>query len=125
DVEVKLDIDDLYSDVIHSIIKDITNEYYSINIHDLIKILNEYKYEDMNEDQKVEFIKTYFINKSKYDKNTDLDKIARSIVQSLDFLSVYKDSFSESKLNPQALNEYKTILAPKVQEINKYKNEVK
>ncbi|MCV3382224.1 hypothetical protein L8V77_07575, partial [Campylobacter sp. IFREMER_LSEM_CL2127] len=117
DVEVKLDIDDLYSDVIDSIIKDITNEYFSINIHDLIKILNEYKYENMNEDQKVEFIKTYFINKSKYDKNTDLDKIARSVVQSLDFASVYQGNFSEGKLNASALKEYKNNLAPKTQKI--------
>ncbi|EPP8197130.1 hypothetical protein ACUVGL_001587, partial [Campylobacter lari] len=117
DVEVKLDMDDLYSDVIDSIIKDITNEYFSINIHDLIKILNEYKYENMNEDQKVEFIKTYFINKSKYDKNTDLDKIARSVVQSLDFASVYQGNFSEGKLNASALKEYKNNLAPKTQKI--------
>ncbi|EAK9955292.1 filamentous hemagglutinin N-terminal domain-containing protein, partial [Campylobacter lari] len=117
DVEVKLDMDDLYSDVIDSIIKDITKEYFSINIHDLIKILNEYKYENMNEDQKVEFIKTYFINKSKYDKNTDLDKIARSVVQSLDFASVYQGNFSEEKLNASALKEYKNNLAPKTQKI--------
>ncbi|WP_410689844.1 hypothetical protein [Campylobacter lari] len=124
DVEVKLDMDDLYSDVIDSIIKDITKEYFSINIHDLIKILNEYKYENMNEDQKVEFIKTYFINKSKYDKNTDLDKIARSVVQSLDFASVYQGNFSEGKLNASALKEYKNNLAPKVEKINKYKDDV-
>ncbi|HEA7843453.1 TPA: hypothetical protein RXM13_001572, partial [Campylobacter coli] len=84
--DVKLDEDDLFQEMIKKeIIDDITNGKYKLYISDLLKMLEDKaNYSSMSEDQKVEFVAKYFLGGDKAQ--------ALEIVQSLDFLLVYKDN---------------------------------
>ncbi|TWO15559.1 filamentous hemagglutinin N-terminal domain-containing protein, partial [Campylobacter sp. 2014D-0258] len=94
---VILDQDDLHNDIVKEIIENLNDEYYGVNIFALKDLLNNYiYYSTMNEDEKTQFILTYFIDKendkyAKYNKE-DFNNLARNLVQSMDFIMEYNNN---------------------------------
>ncbi|HED8268845.1 TPA: filamentous hemagglutinin N-terminal domain-containing protein, partial [Campylobacter jejuni] len=94
---VILDQDDLHNDIVKEIIENLNDEYYRVNIFALKDLLNNYiYYSTMNEDEKTQFILTYFIDKendkyAKYNKE-DFNNLARNLVQSMDFIMEYNNN---------------------------------
>ncbi|EJH1744964.1 hypothetical protein ACTA3W_000755, partial [Campylobacter jejuni] len=94
---VILDQDDLHNDIVKEIIENLNDEYYGVNIVALKDLLNNYiYYSTINEDEKTQFILTYFIDKendkyAKYNKE-DFNNLARNLVQSMDFIMEYNNN---------------------------------
>ncbi|EOI4883791.1 filamentous hemagglutinin N-terminal domain-containing protein [Campylobacter jejuni] len=94
---VILDQDDLHNDIVKEIIENLNDEYYGVNIFTLKDLLNNYiYYSTINEDEKTQFILTYFIDKendkyAKYNKE-DFNNLARNLVQSMDFIMEYNNN---------------------------------
>ncbi|WP_410689700.1 filamentous hemagglutinin N-terminal domain-containing protein [Campylobacter lari] len=110
--DVSLEQDDLNKEVITQIIEDITQKGYVVDIARLEKLLEDYsKFNlDTTEGDKIAFIQTYF--------NIKDENEARGILQSLDFLSHYTETFDENKISNEAKdlfislqNQSKTTLA--------------
>ncbi|MGM8974711.1 two-partner secretion domain-containing protein, partial [Campylobacter jejuni] len=94
---VILDQDDVHNDIVKEIIENLNDEYYGVNIFALKDLLNNYiYYSTMNEDEKTQFILTYFIDKEndKYAKynQEDFNNLARNLVQSMDFIMEYNNN---------------------------------
>ncbi|MCV3471215.1 filamentous hemagglutinin N-terminal domain-containing protein, partial [Campylobacter sp. CNRCH_2015_0814] len=109
DPNVTLDTDDIISeDIINQIISELKDKFYAVDINTLSDLLKAYvKIDKDNPASKAEFLANYLLSKDKYPNKEKRLDIARSIVQSLDFLLAYtKNNIDESKLTAEAKDLY-------------------
>ncbi|MCV3471217.1 hypothetical protein, partial [Campylobacter sp. CNRCH_2015_0814] len=109
DPNVILDTDDIISeDIINQIISELKDKFYAVDINTLNDLLKAYaKIDKDNPASKAEFLANYLLSKDKYPNKEKRLDIARSMVQSLDFLLAYtKNNIDESKLTAEAKDLY-------------------
>ncbi|MCV3440810.1 hypothetical protein L8W50_07750 [Campylobacter lari] len=91
--KVVLDENDILdSNVLNQIISELKDKFYAVDINTLNDLLKAYaKIDKDNPASKAEFLANYLLSKDKYSENERLE-IARSMIQSLDFLLAYQDN---------------------------------
>ncbi|MCV3392800.1 filamentous hemagglutinin N-terminal domain-containing protein, partial [Campylobacter sp. IFREMER_LSEM_CL2101] len=105
--DVILDSDDLYGGIIASIINEIRNEKYTIDIKNLVSLINAFKGldKDSSENEIKAVIKTHL--------GIDGDK-ALSMAQSISFLLNYQEHNFDGRLSEQAKTIYDGTIKPNV-----------
>ncbi|EGK8009196.1 hypothetical protein IO405_001624, partial [Campylobacter lari] len=105
--DVILDSDDLYGGIIASIINEIRNEKYTIDIKNLVSLINAFKglNKDSSENEIKAVIKTHL--------GIDDDK-ALSMAQSISFLLNYQEHNFDGRLSDEALAVYNNTIKPSV-----------
>nr|MCR6521042.1 hypothetical protein [Campylobacter lari] len=104
-----LNTDDIISkDLLNQIISDLKDKFYVVDINTLNDLLKAYsKIDKNNPASKAEFLANYLLSKDEYPDNEKRLEIARSMIQSLDFLLAYtKNNTGDSKLTTDANNKY-------------------
>ncbi|WP_167348860.1 hypothetical protein, partial [Campylobacter ornithocola] len=120
--QATLDKEDILDDsTLNTILNDLKDKFYVVDINTLNELLVAYsKIDKNNPTSKAEFLADYLLSKDKYPEDERLD-IAHSMIQSLDFLLAYaNNNTGNSKLTEEAKDLY---LANQNTSKNKY-NEV-
>ncbi|VEJ05983.1 hemagglutination domain protein [Campylobacter lari] len=92
--QATLDKEDILDDsTLNTILNDLKDKFYIVNINILDELLKAYsKIDKNNPTSKAEFLANYLLSKDKYPDDKERLDIAHSMIQSLDFLLAYQDN---------------------------------